>query len=43
MNQLDNMLNVAIQDALRNNIANIYKTDREGFNKIAKDYTNKYA
>jgi ubiquitin-conjugating enzyme E2 D/E len=30
-------------DPLVPDVANIYKTDRESFNKIAKDYTSKYA
>jgi ubiquitin-conjugating enzyme E2 D/E len=30
-------------DPLVPDVANIYKTDRESFNKIAKDYTTKYA
>lgn len=39
MNQLDNMLNVAIQDALRNNIANIYRDTVRNIN-IRRRYFN---
>jgi hypothetical protein len=39
MNQLDNLLNVAIQDALRNNIANIYRDTVRNIN-IRRRYFN---